>query len=227
MSDKMSREKQALLRAFGAEVVVCPSEVAPDDPRSYYSTATRVAEERGAFRPDQYANPANPEGHYATTGPEIWQQTDGRVGVLVAGVGTGGTISGTARYLKERKPGLWVVGADPEGSIFTARSPDEVHSYLTEGVGEEFWPAAFDPGLVDEYEMVADGEAFRMARRLAAVEGLLAGGSSGMAVTAALRVAARRPADLVAVILPDSGRNYLSKAFDDGWMREHGFLEES
>ncbi|HSQ37054.1 MAG TPA: pyridoxal-phosphate dependent enzyme [Acidimicrobiia bacterium] len=227
MTDKVSKEKQDLLQAYGAEVVICPSDVAPDDPRSYYSTGARIAAERGAFRPDQYANPANPEGHYATTGPEIWRQTDGQVGVLVAGVGTGGTITGTARYLKERNPGVWVVGADPEGSVFTARSPEEVHSYLTEGVGEDFWPEAFDPGLVDEYEMVGDGEAFRTARRLAAAEGILAGGSSGMAVAAALRVATRRPGDLVVVILPDSGRNYLSKVFDDGWMREHGFLEES
>jgi cystathionine beta-synthase len=227
MADKQSKEKQDLLRAYGAEVVVCPSEVAPDDPRSYYSTAARIAEERGAFRPDQYANPGNPDGHYRTTGPEIWRQTDGQVGVLVAGVGTGGTISGTARYLKERNPGVWVVGADPEGSIFTARSPDEVHSYLTEGVGEDFWPEAFDPTLVDEFEMVPDGEAFGTARRLATAEGILAGGSSGMAVAAALRVVDRRPDDLIVVILPDTGRNYLSKAFDDGWMREHGFWEES
>jgi len=218
---------QDLLRAYGAEVVVCPGEVAPDDPRSYYSTAARIAAERGAFRPDQYANPANPAGHYATTGPEIWRQTDGQVGVLVAGVGTGGTITGTARYLKGRNPGVWVVGADPEGSIFTARSSEAVHPYLTEGVGEDFWPDAFDPTLVDEYEMVSDGEAFRTARRLAVSEGILAGGSSGMAVAAARRVAARRPGDLIVVILPDSGRSYLSKAFDDTWMREHGFLEES
>ena len=227
MADKQSKEKQDLLRAYGAEVVVCPSAVAPDDPRSYYSTAARLAEERGAYRPDQYANPANPAGHYATTGPEIWRQTDGQVGVLVAGVGTGGTITGTARYLKERNPGVWVVGADPKGSIFTARSPEEMHSYLTEGVGEDFWPDAFDPALVDEYEVVSDGEAFRTARRLAAAEGILAGGSSGLAVVAARRVAARRSGDLIVVILPDSGRNYLSKTFDDGWMREHGLLEES
>jgi cystathionine beta-synthase len=227
MADKMSKEKQDLLQAYGAEVVVCPTEVPPDDPRSYYSTAARIAEERGAYRPDQYANPANPEGHYATTGPEIWRQTDGQVGVLVAGVGTGGTITGTARFLKECNPGVWVVGADPAGSIFTARSPEEVHSYLTEGVGEDFWPDAFDSTLVDEYEMVTDGEAFRTARRLAAVEGILAGGSSGMAVAAALRVAPRRPGDLIVVILPDSGRNYLSKVFDDGWMKEQLFGEES
>jgi len=227
VTDKVSKEKQDLLRAYGAEVVVCPGEVAPDDPRSYYSTAARIAAERGAFRPDQYANPANPAGHYATTGPEIWRQTDGQVGVLVAGVGTGGTITGTARYLKGRNPGVWVVGADPEGSIFTARSSEAVHPYLTEGVGEDFWPDAFDPTLVDEYEMVSDGEAFRTARRLAVSEGILAGGSSGMAVAAARRVAARRPGDLIVVILPDSGRSYLSKAFDDTWMREHGFLEES
>lgn len=226
MSDKMSKEKQALLRAFGAEVVVCPSEVAPEDPRSYYSTAARLAVERGAFRPDQYANPGNPLGHYASTGPEIWRQTDGQVGVLVAGVGTGGTIAGTARYLKERNPRVWVVGADPEGSIFTAPSAEQLHSYLTEGVGEDFWPEAFDRTLVDEFEMVSDREAFRTARRLAAVEGILAGGSSGLAVAAALRVVERRPGDLVVTILPDTGRNYLSKTYDDGWMSEHGFGEE-
>jgi cystathionine beta-synthase len=227
MADKQSKEKRDLLRAYGAEVVVCPGEVAPDDPGSYYSTAARIAQERGAFRPDQYANPANPAGHYQSTGPEIWRQTDGQVGVLVAGVGTGGTIAGTARYLKERNPGVWVVGADPAGSIFTARSPEEVHSYLTEGVGEDFWPEAFDPALVDEFEMVSDREAFLTARHLAAVEGILAGGSSGLAVAAALRVAERRPGDLLVVILPDSGRNYLSKVFDDQWMKARGFLEES
>lgn len=227
MSDKMSREKQALLRAYGAEVVLCPSEVAPEDPRSYYSTAARLAEERGAFRPDQYSNPGNALGHYLSTGPEIWRQTDGQVGVLVAGVGTGGTISGTARYLKERNPRVWVVGADPEGSIFTAPSPEQVHPYLTEGVGEDFWPEALARALVDEFEGVDDRTAFRTARRLASAEGILAGGSSGLAVAAALRVAARRPEELVVVILPDTGRNYLSKAFDEDWMREHGFLEES
>jgi cystathionine beta-synthase len=227
MSDKMSREKQALLRAYGAEVVVCPSEVAPEDPSSYYSTAARIARERGAFRPDQYANPGNPLGHYRSTGPEIWRQTDGQVGVLVAGVGTGGTIAGTARYLKERNSRVWVVGADPEGSIFTAPSPEQLHPYLTEGVGEDFWPEAFDRTLVDEFEMVGDREAFLTARRLAADEGILAGGSSGLAVAAARRVAARRPGDLLVVILPDTGRNYLSKAYDDAWMAEHGFLEES
>lgn len=226
MADKQSKEKQDLLRAFGAEVVVCPTEVDPEDPRSYYSTAARIAAERGAFRPDQYANPANPAGHYGSTGPEIWRQTDGQVGAIVAGVGTGGTISGTARYLKERNPAVWVVGADPEGSIFTAPE-GEMHGYLTEGVGEDFWPEAFDRALVDEWETVSDGEAFRAARALAATEGILAGGSSGMAVVAARRVAGRRPDDLVVVILPDSGRNYLSKVFDDSWMTDHGFGEAS
>ena len=226
MADKQSKEKQDLLRAFGAEVVVCPTDVPPDDPRSYYSVAARVAAERGAFRPDQYSNPDNALGHYLSTGPEIWRQTGGEVDVLVAGVGTGGTISGTARYLKEQKPGVWVVGADPEGSIYTAASPAEIYPYLTEGVGEDFWPAAYDPSLVDEYEQVSDGEAFRTARRLAATEGIFAGGSSGLAVAAALRVADRRHGDLVVVILPDSGRNYISKAYDDAWMGEHGFLEE-
>jgi cystathionine beta-synthase len=227
MTDKMSKEKQGLLRAYGAEVVICPGAVAPDDLRSLFSTTARIAEERGAYRPDQESNPANPAGHYHSTGPEIWRQTDGQVGALVAGVGTGGTITGTARFLKERNPGVWVVGADPEGSIFTAGSPADVHPWLTEGVGEELWPDVFDPSVVDEYEVVGDEEAFRTARRLAAVEGILAGGSSGLAVAAALRVAARRPGDLLVVILPDTGRNYLSKVFDDGWMTEHGFREES
>ena len=225
MADKQSAEKQDLLRAYGAEVVVCPADVPPDDPRSYYSVAARLAAEPGAYRPDQYSNPANPEAHYRSIGPEIWRQTDGQIGVLAAGVGTGGTITGTARYLKEQNPDLWVVGVDPAGSIYTADSPDAVHPHLTEGVGEDFWPETYDPSLVDEYQQVDDREAFLITREVVAKEGMLVGVSSGMAIAGARRVAQRRPDDLVVVILPDSGRNYLSKAFDDDWMTAQGFGE--
>jgi len=225
MADKQSEEKRALLRAYGAEVVVCPTDVEPDDPRSYYSVADRLtAETPGAYRPDQYSNPANPQAHYEQTGPELWEQTDGEIDVLVIGLGTGGTVSGAGRYLKERKPDLLIVGVDPEGSIYTADSEDDVTTYLTEGVGEDFWPETYDPSLVDEYEMVTDAETFAMTRRLAAVEGIFSGGSAGMAVVGALRVAERRPDDLVVVILPDSGRNYISKLYSDDWMRDNGFL---
>ncbi len=225
MADKQSKEKQDLLRAYGAEVVVCPTDVPPEHPDSYYSVAERLTRETpGAYRPDQYSNPANPEAHELTTGPEIWEQTDGEIDVLVAGVGTGGTITGTARYLKKQNPDLTVVGVDPEGSIFTAASEDEVTTYLIEGVGEDFWPETFDPEVVDHYEVVGDREAFRMTRRLAEEEALLVGGSCGMAAAGALRVAEARPGDLVVVILPDGGRNYLSKIFDDDWMRAQGFL---
>jgi len=201
--------------------------VAPDDPRSYYSVAADLASRPGHYRPDQYTNPANPEAHYRTTGPEIWRQTDGQVGVLAAGVGTGGTITGIARYLKEQNPGVWVIGVDPKGSIYTAGTPQDVTTYLTEGVGEDFWPETFDQTLVDEYETVTDGEAFAMTRRLVHEEGILAGGSGGMAVEGALRVAHRRPDDLVVAVVPDGGRNYISKIFDDVWMTSHGFGEAS
>ena len=225
MADKQSEEKRELLRAYGAEVVVCPTDVEPDDPRSYYSVADRLtAEIPNAYRPDQYSNPENPQAHYDQTGPEIWEQTDGRIGVLVIGVGTGGTVTGAGRYLKERNPDLLVVGVDPEGSIYTAVAEDDVTTYLTEGVGEDFWPETYDPSVVDEYEMVTDAQTFEMTRRLAAVEGIFAGGSAGMAVVGALRVAQRRPDDLVVVVLPDSGRNYISKIYNDVWMRENGFL---
>jgi len=225
MADKQSVEKQDLLRAYGAEVVVCPTDVPPGDPRSFYSVAARLAGEPGAYRPDQYSNAANPDAHYRSTGPEIWRQTDGQIGVLAVGVGTGGTITGIARYLKEQNPDLWVVGVDPEGSIYTADSPDQVHPYLTEGVGEDFWPDTFDPAVVDEYEQVDDREAFLTTREVVAKEGMLVGVSSGMAVAGARRVARRRPDDLVVVIVPDSGRNYLSKVFDDDWMAAQGFGE--
>ena len=227
MADKQSTEKRDLLRAYGAEVVVCPTDVDPEDPRSYYSVAAELAARPGHHRPDQYSNPANPEAHYRTTGPEIWRQTDGQIGVLAAGVGTGGTITGVARYLKEQDPSVWIVGVDPKGSIYTAEAPGDVTTYLTEGVGEDFWPEAFDRTLVDEYEMVTDGEAFAMTRRVVREEGILVGGSGGMAVEGALRVARRRPDDLVVVIVPDGGRNYLSKIFDDAWMASHGFGEEA
>lgn len=226
MADKQSPEKQDLLRAYGAEVVVCPTDVDPDDPRSYYSVADRLTRETpGAYRPDQYSNPANPQAQYETTGPEIWRQTDGAIGVYVAGVGTGGTICGAGRYLKEQNQDILVVGVDPAGSIYTAATEADVTTYLIEGVGEDFWPETFDASVVDRYEMVTDAEAFTMTRELAEVEGLLVGGSCGMAVVGALRVAEEFPEQLVVAVLPDGGRNYLSKIFNDGWMREHGFME--
>ena len=225
MPDKMSREKIDLLRAYGAEVVVAPTDVPPDSPQSYYRVADRLTEEiAGAFQPNQYANPANPRTHYESTGPELWRQSGGAITHLVVGVGTGGTITGVARYLRERSPDLVVVGADPVGSIF---SGDEVHPYLVEGVGEDFWPATYDPTVVDRYVRVSDRDAFLTTRRLAEVEGMLVGGSGGLAVHAALVVAAELddPAAMVAVILPDGGRAYLSKIFNDTWMASHGMLE--
>lgn len=227
MPDKMSREKIDALRAYGAEVHVAPTDVDPEHPGSYYSTARRLVKEiPGAFSPDQYSNPANPEAHYRSTGPEIWKQTGGAIDVLVVGVGTGGTITGTARYLKEKKATLEVVGVDPVGSIYTAASEDEVKPYLTEGVGEDFWPDSFDPSVVDRYITVDDRTAYGTARQLARDEAILIGSSSGMAVHAARLVAAEQPEDLVVVILPDSGRSYISKVFNDEWMEEHGLLEE-
>jgi cystathionine beta-synthase len=225
MPDKMSREKIDLLRAYGAEVVVTPTDVAPDSPQSYYSVAERLAGEiPGAFRPNQYANAANPQAHYESTGPELWAQTGGRITHLVVGVGTGGTITGTGRYLKERNPDLVIVGADPVGSIY---SGTEVKPYLIEGVGEDFWPETFDPSIVDRWETVSDRDAFVMTRRLALEEGLLTGGSCGLAVEAALRVARsiQDPTAVIAVILPDGGRSYLSKIYNDAWMTQYGFLE--
>ncbi|MFV2085304.1 cystathionine beta-synthase [Micromonospora sp. LOL_021] len=222
--DKVSEDKQNVLRAYGAEVVVCPTAVAPEDPRSYYQVSDRLAAEiPGAWKPDQYANPANPQSHYEGTGPELWTQTEGRITHFVAGVGTGGTISGVGRYLKEVSGGaVRVVGADPEGSVYSGGSG---RPYLVEGVGEDFWPQTYDRSVCDEIVEVSDQESFELTRRLAREEGLLVGGSCGMAVAAALRVARRAgPDDVVVVLLPDGGRGYLSKIFNDEWMARYGFL---
>lgn len=229
MPDKMSREKIDLLRAYGAEVVLAPTDVPPESPQSYYRVADRLtAEIPGAFQPNQYANPANPQAHYDSTGPELWRQLGDRMTHLVLGVGTGGTVTGTARYLRERNPTLVVVGADPEGSIY-AGGPDNVRPYLVEGVGEDFWPATFDPSLVDRWVTVSDRDAFLTTRRLAHAEAILAGGSGGLALHAALAVAAevKDPEAMIVVILPDGGRSYLSKIYSDSWMRQYGFLERS
>ena len=221
--DKVSKEKIDLLRAYGVEVVITPTDLLPDHPDSYYGVARRLADELGAYHPDQYSNPSNPRAHYQSTGPEIWSQTEGKVGALVAGVGTGGTISGTARYLKEKNPDLLVVGADPAGSIYTAPNPESIHQYQVEGVGEDFYPKTVDLEIIDRFIMVDDADSFAMTRRLAREEGLLAGGSCGMAVEAAVQVASEEPGRLVVVVIPDSGRGYLSKVFNDEWMRSHGF----
>jgi cystathionine beta-synthase len=227
MPDKMSKEKIDLLRAYGAEVVVAPTEVPPDSPESYYRVADRLtAEIPGAFQPNQYSNPANPEAHYLTTGPELWRQSGGQITHLVAGVGTGGTITGVGRYLREQSPDIVIVGADPVGSIFSG-GEDGVKPYLVEGVGEDFWPDTYDPSIVDRYITVPDKDAFVWTRRLAETEGILAGGSGGLALYAAYQVACEvdDPAAMVAVILPDGGRSYLSKVYNDAWMRQYGFLE--
>ena len=222
--DKVSKEKQDLLRAYGVEVIETPTEFGPDHPDSYYGVADRIAAGiEGSFQPNQYFNEANPRSHYETTGPEIWEQTDGTVDVLVAGVGTGGTITGAGRFLKEKKPGLEVVGADPEGSIYTKGPDGDVHQYLVEGVGEDFYPETVDLDVIDRFIEVTDAESFAMARKLARVEGVLTGGSGGLAVEAALRVADEDHERLVVAIVPDSGRGYLSKIFNDEWMEANGF----
>ncbi|MFJ8649035.1 cystathionine beta-synthase [Streptomyces sp. NPDC093546] len=225
--DKVSTDKINVLRAYGAEVVVCPTAVDPEHPDSYYNVSDRLVRETpGAWKPDQYSNPNNARSHYESTGPELWDQTSGKITHFVAGVGTGGTITGTGRYLKEVSGGkVRVVGADPEGSVYSGGSG---RPYLIEGVGEDFWPSAYDSSVTDEIIAVSDKDAFQMTRRLAKEEGLLVGGSCGMAVVAALRAAeGLGPDDVVVVLLPDSGKGYLSKIFNDEWMADYGFLEEA
>jgi cystathionine beta-synthase len=222
--DKVGQDKISVLRAYGAEVVVCPTTVSPDHPDSYYSVSDRLAAETpGGWKPNQYVNPENPASHYHSTGPEIWAQTEGRITHFVAGIGTGGTISGTGRYLKEVSGGrVQVIGADPEGSVYSGGSG---RPYLVEGVGEDIWPETYDKSICDEIIAVSDAESFLMTRRLAREEALLTGGSCGMAVVAALRVARNAgPEDVIVVLLPDGGRGYLGKIFNDEWMADYGFL---
>src|SRR6187397_521339 len=227
MPDKMSQEKISTLRAYGAEVVITPTAVEHDSPESYYSVSDRLAEEiPGGFKPDQYSNMANPEAHYETTGPEIWEQTGGEIDALVISVGTGGTISGAGRYLKEHAPNVSIVGADPEGSVYTAKEGSDLHPYFVEGSGKDTWPKTMDPDVVDEWIRVSDRHSFLVARRLAREEGLLVGGSGGTTVWAALELAKRLPPEArILTMIPDSGRSYMSKFYDDNWMLEHGFVE--
>lgn len=228
MADKQSVEKQTLLRAYGAEVVLCPTNVAPESPESYYSVAARLARDiPGAFKPDQYWNMENPAAHERTTGPELWEQTEGRITHFVASVGTGGTISGVAHYLKAQRPDIQVIGADPEGSVL---SGDTARPYLTEGVGEDFFPGTYDAAVIDRWVRVSDRDAFAMARRLTREEGILSGGSCGTAMVAAREVVRDLTATsggreaVVVVLLPDSGRSYLSKVYNDEWLRANGLM---
>ena len=224
MADKQSEEKRALLRAYGAEVVICPTDVSPDDERSYYRVSDRLARETpGGWKPDQYHNDANPAAHYATTGPEIWDATEGRVTHLVVALGTGGTVSGAGRYLKERNPAVAIVGADPAGSVYSGSAP---HPYLTEGIGEDFWPDTYDAEVCDVVIRVPDRDSMLTARIATAREGILMGESSGTALWAALQLARDLddPAALMVVLLPDSGRNYVAKLYSDDWLRENGLI---
>ena len=224
MADKQSEEKRALLRAYGAEVVVCPTDVPPDDERSYYRVSDRLAREiPGAWKPDQYSNPANPDAHLATTGPEVWDDTDGGVTHFVVALGTGGTVSGAGRYLKQRNPDVVIVGADPEGSVYSGGAP---RPYLTEGIGEDFWPKTYDTGICDVVVQVSDRDSMLTARLATASEGILMGESCGTALWAALQVARDLddPDALLVVLLPDSGRNYVAKLYSDDWLRARGLL---
>jgi cystathionine beta-synthase len=224
--DKVSEDKRNVMKAYGAEVVVCPTAVAPEHPDSYYNVSDRLASQPGAWKPDQYSNPHNPRSHYETTGPEIWKQTDGRVTHFVSGVGTGGTITGVGRYLKEKNPAIQVVGADPAGSVYSGGTG---RPYLVEGVGEDFWPETYDRAVADRIIEVSDADSFAFTRRLAREEALLVGGSSGMAAYAAVQLArelAGTPEGkdaVIVVLLPDSGRGYLTKVFNDEWLGQYGF----
>ncbi|HVM24210.1 MAG TPA: pyridoxal-phosphate dependent enzyme [Candidatus Limnocylindrales bacterium] len=224
MADKQSEEKRALLRAYGAEVVVCPTDVDPDDERSYYRVSDRLARETpGAWKPDQYHNDANPQAHYDTSGPEIWEATGGRITHLVVALGTGGTVTGIGRYLKERNPDVVIIGADPAGSVYSGDTP---RAYLTEGIGEDFWPSTYDTAICDVVVRVGDRDSMLMARVATLREGILMGESGGTALWAALQVARDmdEPNALFVVILPDSGRNYIGKLYNDRWLRENGLL---
>ncbi|MGL4422102.1 MAG: cystathionine beta-synthase [Gemmataceae bacterium] len=225
LPDKMSSEKISLLKAYGAEVVITPTAIAPDSPDSYNGVADRLAREiPGAWRPNQFTNLSNPEVHYRSTGPEIWEQTDGRITVLVGGVGTGGTLSGVGKYLKERNPDIRVIGSDPEGSVLSGGSP---HGWKVEGIGEDFVPKTFNSQVVDDWVRVSDAESFHVARQVAKLEGILVGGSCGTALAAGFRYAQRLTTeDLMVILCPDTGRNYMSKMYDDNWLAAHNLLWE-